>query len=162
MRTTRRTRGLWILMIGVMVSSFADAEQKRKLLNRSIYMPVEFQLCEHLDSAVFYENDLPTSARPAVRIFQFTYYPDLGVMLPEQVPVRIEGAYKEDDEPFVAKLAVTVDGIYTANQFRSAGTKEQVEKKLHKIDFRLKPKALKLTCKRYCTKRVTTVAETDP
>ncbi len=53
MRTTRRTRGLWILMIGVMVSSFADAEQKRKLLNRSIYMPVEFQLCEHLDSAIF-------------------------------------------------------------------------------------------------------------
>ena len=128
MRTTRRTRGLWIVMLGVMVSSLADAEQKRKLLNRSIYMPVEFRLCEHPDSAIFYENDLPTSTMPAKRIFQFTYYPDLGVVLPEQVPVRVEGAYKEDDEPFVAKLAVTVDGIHSARRFRSAGTKEQVEK----------------------------------
>ena len=128
MRTTRRTRGL-ILMLGVMVSSLADAEQKRKLLNRSIYMRVEFQLCEHLDSAIFYENDLPTSTMPAERTFQFTYYPDLGVVLPEQVPVRVEGAYKEDDEPFVAKLAVTVDGIRSARRFRSAGTKEQVKKK---------------------------------
>ena len=162
MRTTRRTRGLWILMLGVMVSSLADAEQKRKLLNRSIYMPVEFRLCEHLDSAIFYENDLPTSTMPAKRIFQFTYYPDLGVVLPEQVPVRVEGAYKEDGEPFVAKLAVTVDGIHSARRFRSAGTKEQVEKKLHKVDIRLKPKALKLKCKRYCTKRVTTVAANDP
>ena len=41
-------------MLGVMVSSLAGAEQKRQLLNRSIYMPVEFRLCEHLDSAIFY------------------------------------------------------------------------------------------------------------
>ena len=86
----------------------------------------------------------------------------LGVVLPEQVPVRVEGAYKEDGEPFVAKLAVTVDGIHSARRFRSAGTKEQVEKKLHKVDIRLKPKALKLKSKRYCTKRVATVAANDP
>ena len=162
MRMTRRTRGLWVLMLGVMVSSLADAEQKRELLNRSIYMPMEFQLCEHLDSAVFYENDLLTSTMPAERIFQFTYYPDLGVVLPEQVSVRVEGTYKEDDEPSVAKLAVTVDGVRSAKRFRSAGTKEQVKKKLHKVDFRLKPKTLKLKCKRYCAKGVTIVAANDP
>ena len=162
MRTTRRTRGLGVLMLGVMVSSLANAEQKGKLLNRSIYMPVEFQLCEHLGSAIFYENDLPTSTMPAERIFQFTYYPDLGAVLPEQVPVRVEGAYKEDDEPFVAKLAVTVDGVRSASRFRAAGTKEQVDKQLHKVDIRLKPKALKLKCKRYCTKRLTTAAANDP
>ena len=162
MRKTSRTQGLWVLVLGVMVSSLADADQKRKQLNRSIYMPVEFQLCEHLDSAIFYENDLPTSTMPAERIFQFTYYPDLGVVLPEQVPVRVEGTYKEDDELFVAKLAVTVDGIRSARRFRSAGTLEQVETKLHRVDIRLKPKTLKLKCKRYCTKRVTTVAANDP
>ena len=161
MRKTSRTQGLWVLVLGVMVSSLADAEQKRKLLNRSIYMPVEFQLCEHLDSAIFYEYDLPTSTMPAQRIFQFTYYPNLGAVLPEQVPVRVEGVYKDDDEPFVAKLAVTVDGVRSAKHFRSAGTKEQLEKKLHKVDIRLKPKALKLTCSRYC-KRLATPAANDP
>jgi len=161
MRTTRYTRGLWVFLIGVVVSSWAGAEEKRKLLNRSIYMPVEFQLCEHLGNAIFYENDRPTSAMPAERIYQFTYYPDLGLMLPEQVPIRVEGAYKDDGEPFTAKLAVTVNGIHSAKRFRSAGTNEQVKKSLHKVDIRLKPKALKLTCKRYCSKRVTTVANND-
>lgn len=125
-------------------------------------MPVEFELCEHLGSAMFYENDRPTSALPAERIYQFTYYPDLGVILPEQVPIRVEGVYLDDDEPFVAKLAVTIDGVHSAKRFRPAGTSEQVKKSLHKVDIRLKPKVIKLTCKRYCTKRVTTVAENHP
>lgn len=160
MRTKRYLR--WVFVIGVVVSSWAGAEEKKKLLNRSIYMPVEFQLCEHLGGAIFYENDRPTSAMPAERIYQFTYYPELRVMLPEQVPVRVEGTYNDDDEPFVAKLAVTVDGIYTANRFRSADTRAQVKKKLHKVDIRLAPKAYKLTCKRYCSKRPTLVAENEP
>ena len=95
-------------MLGVMVSSLAGAEQKRQLLNRSIYMPVEFRLCEHLDSAIFYENDLPTSTMPAKRIFQFTYYPDLGgdvlrflskkndVWFPKLKPVPVMGTEKEN------------------------------------------------------------------
>ena len=91
MRTTRMTRRVGFLMLGIMVSSWVNAEQRKKLLNRSIYMPVEFQLVEHLGSASLYENGSPTSAMPAQRIFQFTYYPDLQALLPEQVPVRVEG-----------------------------------------------------------------------
>lgn len=161
MRTKEKTR--WIaplLLLGVMASSVAQAEpgkERGKYLNRSIYMPVEFSLCEHLGDAIFYENDRPIAAMPAERMFQFTYYPDLEMMLPELVPIRVEGEYKEDHEPFVAKLAVTVDGIHTARTFRSAETEKQLERQLHKIDVRLQTQALRLTCKRFC-KRAPAVA----
>ena len=160
MRTTKVVQSIGLLMLSAMVSSRAGADENNELLNRSIYMPVEFQLCEHLGSAIFYENDAPTSAMPAQRIYQFTYYPNLGAMLPEQVPVRVEGTYKEDGEPFVAKLAVTVDGVHSANRLRSTNTEEQVARRLHNIDIRLKPTALKLSCKRFCKRAKS--AHTEP
>ena len=109
MRTTSKTTGVAIFLLGVMVSSLAVAGPNDKFLARSINMPVEFSLCEHLDDAILYENNVPTSAMPAERTFQFTYYPDLGLLLPEQVRVEVAGKYKEDDKPFVARLAVTID-----------------------------------------------------
>ncbi len=145
MRTTCKTLGVSVFLLGVMVSSLAPAAQNGKFLNRSIDMPVEFRLCEHLEDAIFYENDVPTSAVPAERTFHFTYYPDLGVLLPEHVRVEVAGNYKEDDEPFVARLTVTVDDV--------AGTREQAEKS-QKLDIRLEPKAIVFVCERYCQRLV--------
>ncbi len=107
--TTSKTLGVAVFLLGVMVSSSVLARQNGKILARSINMPVEFRLCEHLHDAILYENDVPTSAMPAERTFQFTYYPDLGLVLPEQVRVEVAGRYKEDEEPFVTRLAVTID-----------------------------------------------------
>ena len=114
-------------------------------------MPVELSLCVHLEDAILYENDLPITAMPAERTFQFTYYPDLGVLLPEQVRVEVAGKYKEDDEPFVARLAVTLDDV--------PGTREQADKS-QKLDIRLEPKSLVFFCERYC-KRLAPHAPTE-
>ena len=141
LRTTSKTVGVLVFLLGVMVSSLVLARQNGKFLARSINMPVEFTLCEHLHDAIFYENDVPTSAMPTERTFQFTYYPDLGLLLPEQVRVEVAGKYKEDDEPFVTRLAVTIDD--------AAGTHEQAEKH-PKLDISLEPKSLVLVCERYC------------
>ena len=140
MRTTSKTTGVLVFLLGVMVSSLAVAGPNGKFLARSIKLPVELRLCEHLDDAILYENDVPTSAMPAERTFQFTYYPDLGLLLPEQVRVKVAGKYK-DDEPFVTRLAVTIDD--------AAGTREQAEKS-PKLDIRLEPKSLVFVCERYC------------
>ena len=154
MRTTSKTTGVAIFLLGVMVSSLAVAGPNDKFLARSINMPVEFSLCEHLDDAILYENDVPTSAMPAERTFQFTYYPDLGLLLPEQVRVEVAGKYKEDDKPFVARLAVTIDD--------AAGTPEQAEKS-QKLDIRLEPKAIVFACDRYCKRLVpATHTSTEP
>ncbi len=100
---------------------------------------------------------------PTERTFQFTYYPELRVLLPEQVRVEVAGQYKEDDEPFVARLAVTLDD--------AAGTLEQAAKS-PKLDMRLKPKAFVLEpkavvfwCERYCKRLVAvpgSATETEP
>ena len=76
---------------------------------------------------------------------------ELERMLPERVSVRIEGTYA-DGEPFVAKLAVTPDGIHTAHRTNTLGTERQVLKQRHKLDVRLEPRTTALRCPRYCRK----------
>jgi hypothetical protein len=135
----------------------ASAASEPKLLNRSLYMPFEFVLCDHLEKAVLYQDDQPVSAMPARRVFQFTYYPDLERLLPELVQVRVEGTYIDGGEPFVAKLAITPDGIHTAHRTRSLDTGEKILKQRHKIDMRLESRTLQLKCEKFCRK-TTTVA----
>jgi hypothetical protein len=126
---------------------------KPKPLNRSLYLPVEFILCEHLDHAVLYQDDTPISSMPAKRVFQFTYYPDLAQMLPAVVQVRVEGTYADDGEQFVAKLAVTPTGVHTTHRTMDVETGKSVQKQQsHKIDIRLEPRLFRLACPRYCRK----------
>ena len=150
MRTNKTKSFLMVFLLASVVSTPLAAKSKKKLLNRSIYMPIDFELCEHLGDGVLYENDRPISMMPAGRVFQFTYYADRKVLLPEQVRVRVEGNYLADDEPFTAELSVTVEGIHTAHRFRSADTKLQLLKQRKKIDKRLKKRTIRLACKRYC------------
>lgn len=126
------------------------ATESLELLNRSIYLPVEFQVCEHLGDAVFYQDDALVAKMPAKRIFQFTYYPELDQILPQVVPVRIEGRYLESGEAFVAKLAISPTGVHSAHRTRETDVLRQVEKQKGKIDVRLKEKAILLRCPRFC------------
>ena len=148
--STNRTKSYLMVFLLASVVSTPLAAKSRKLLNRSIYMPIDFELCEHLADGILYENDRPISLMPAERLFQFTYYAERKVLLPEQVRVRVEGNYFDDDEPFTAELSVTVEGIHTAHRFLSADTKVQVLKQRKKIDTRLKKRTVRLECKRYC------------
>jgi hypothetical protein len=128
-----------------------------ELLPRSLYLPFEFTLCEHLQKAVLYQDDQAVASMPARRVFQFTYYPDLEKLLPEVVQVRVEGSYVGVDAPFVAKLAITPNGIHTAHHTKGLDTGKSVLKQRHRIDIRLKPRTLTLKCDRFCN-RTTTVA----
>ncbi len=153
----RSRTALGLATFGILSLLAASAGTEPKLLNRSIYMPFEFVLCEHLQKAVLYQDDQPISAMPARRVFQFTYYPDLERMLPELVHLRVEGVYVDGGEPFVAKLDITPDGIHTAHQVKSLHTAEKIAKQRHKIDMRLESRTLQLKCERFC-KKTTTVA----
>ncbi len=153
-----KLRKAFALAAGVVASLLAaSAGTEPKFLNRSIYMPFEFALCEHLEKAVLYQDDQPVSAMPARRVFQFTYYPDLERLLPELVNMRVEGTYIDGGDPFVAKLAITPNGIHTAHRTKSLDTGEKVLKQRHKIDIRLEPRTLQLECERFC-RRTATVA----
>jgi hypothetical protein len=140
--------GIATLAAATLLSAPGGAESK--FLPRSVYLPFEFVLCEHLQKAVLYQDELPVSAMPAHRVFQFTYYPDLEKLLPQLVQVRVEGSYVDDGSPFLAKLAITPDGIHTANSHKGLDTSKSVLKQRHKIDIRVEPRTLVLKCDRFC------------
>lgn len=152
MRKTSTTEpGVLAMFLIFLFMFIGDASASEpEYLNRSIYMPIEFRLCEHLTNAVFYQDDVPVSTMPAGRVFQFTYYPKLERLLPELVRVRVEGEYEDESEPFVARLAVTPMGVHSAHRTRAADIERQVHKQKHKVDVRLEPKVIGLRCPRFC------------
>ena len=72
--TTARLRTLLLLatFLHAVPYAWADEKDKSKLLTRSIYVPLELKLCEHLHDAVLYQNEQAISVLPSKRIFQFT------------------------------------------------------------------------------------------
>jgi hypothetical protein len=125
-------------------------------LTRSIYLPVEIALCEHLRDAVLYQDDHAVSLLPARRIFQFTYYPGLSRIEPLKTDLRVEG-HRADGSDFVGRLAVTPWGLFTASRKIDLDMGEQLEKMRFRLDVRYKPVTLKMKCFDSCG-RAETVA----
>ncbi len=145
-----RLRNLFLCSLFALVATTALAEDdKSKFLTRSIYVPVEFQLCEHLEKAVLYQGDQAVSLMPAKRIFQFTYYPDLERIEPERSEVRVEGM-RTNGEEFTGRLAVTPWGIFTANERIELDLKKQLSRMKYKLDVRYKNRRLTMRCVDSC------------
>lgn len=145
-----RLRNLFLVSILAIVATSALAqEDKSKFLTRSIYVPVEFKLCEHLKAAVLYQGEQAVSLMPAKRIFQFTYYPKLERIEPTRTDLRIEGT-RTDGEHFVGKLAVTPWGIFTADEQIELDFKKQLSRMKYKLDVRYKQRTLTLRCDSTC------------
>ena len=88
-----------------MVLSVTSIAANHTRLNRSIYVPIKFSLCEHLSRGILFVNEQPVGQLPIQQIFQFTYYAELERMAPEVILIRIEGVGK-DGEPFIGRLVV--------------------------------------------------------
>jgi hypothetical protein len=156
MRTTaRRARiGASVILLAWSFTATAEAKDdkvdKARLLTRSIYLPVEFALCDHLENAVLYLGEVPVSVLPAKRIFQFTYYPNLARIEPMRTDVRVEGR-RADGSDFIGRLAVTPFGVFTANTKIELDMQAQLEKMRYKLDTRYEKLTLRLRCSDSCT-----------
>lgn len=151
MTMNARLRSLFLFSLFALVATTALAEDdKSKFLTRSIYVPVEFKLCEHLENAVLYQGDQAVSLMPAKRIFQFTYYPHLERVEPERSEVRVEGT-RINGEKFTGRLAVTPWGIFTANQRIDLDLKKQLARMRYKLDVRYKTRTLTMRCSDSCS-----------
>jgi hypothetical protein len=122
---------------------------KAKLLTRSIYLPVEFRLCEHLSDGVLYQGEQAVSLLPVKRIFQFTYYPNLERIEPMRTDVRVEGQ-RADGSDFIGRLAVTPFGVFTANRRIELDMEAQLEKMRYKLDTRYDTMTIRLRCSDSC------------
>ena len=151
MSINSRLRSLFLFSLFALVAITALAEDdKSKFLTRSIYVPVEFKLCEHLENAVLYEGDQAVGLLPAKRIFQFTYYPHLERIEPTRADVRVEGM-RTNGEEFTGRLAVTPWGIFTANHRIELDMQKQLARMKYKLDVRYKTRALTMRCSNSCS-----------
>ena len=160
MRTAARLLGNPAIFVALCLAATSPTEakdarpDKANLLTRSIYLPVEIKLCEHLRDAVLYQDDQAVSLLPAKRIFQFTYYPGLSRIEPLRTDLRVEG-HRADGSDFVGRLAVTPWGVFTASHKVALDMDKQLEKMRFKLDVRYKLVSLKMRCADSCGKAET-------
>jgi hypothetical protein len=152
----KRTLSVGLLVVLATVTLLEEA--RGELLNRSIYIPVHFRLCQHMNKGILYIGNQAVARLPAERIFQFTYYPSLERIAPETVPVRIE-AVDIDGNPVVARMAVGPGGITTAHEHVKFDLSKQLKKLSFKIDIRYQKVKLLVRCGHWCGNTVQTDSE---
>ncbi len=138
------------LMMLVLVSYGPVKAEQGKFLNRSLYVPVTFRVCEHLAEANLYIEDQRVGTLPIERIFLFTYYPDLKRLLPKVTNLRVEGVRTDDNSPFIGRLALDPTAIYTSER-RIELDFERAKKQLsYRIDSRYENVNLLMRCDTEC------------
>lgn len=146
----RRQGRLNVLTLAVAVlaagaPSFGDDEE---VLNRSFYVPVEIEPCDHLSDALLYRDDAPIARLPGQHVFQFTFYPSLKRIEPELERVRVEGTH--EGEPFRTELIVTPFSVYVGSKKIDLDTEELMGRLRRRIDTRHASVEIALTCGHAC------------
>lgn len=130
-------------------------------LNRSIYVPVRFSPCEHLENAILYRGDTPILELPGTHVFQFTYYPSLSRLEPELERVRIEGSH--DGAPFRSEVVVTPASVYIGSKKIDLDLDQQMMRLRRHVDSRHETVELSLKCSSSCRRSAALKsAETSP
>ncbi len=139
-----------------------EAARRELNLNRSIYVPVRFQSCEHVKNVELSVVGEPYAFALGTRIFQFTYYADKEAVLPEFTEVRIEGdVIKEDGISKIrTNLLVTPEKIVSSRDSLNRGHDEIMKQLRRRRDVRLPATVINIKCHDSCTR--TTVSSTAP
>ncbi len=152
---TRHSR-IALLVLIVTLFAASNLALAGEFLTRSIYVPIYFRTCPHLENSVLYQGDEVAGRVPGRKIFQFTYYPKLGRVEPELTQLRVEGT-RADGEDYTARLAVTPFTVHSGAQRIELGTEDYLKRFRRKLDVRLKTFVLKLRCYDSCEKTAAAV-----
>jgi len=129
-------------LLGVLLLAASDGDA----LSRSLYVPVELRVCEHLRGAVLYRDDEPLRSLPGKQVFQFTFFPALNRIEPELEQVRVEG------EGFRTELVITPASVYIGNKKIDLDLERQLDRLRHHVDSRHETVKLTLRCGEACSK----------
>jgi hypothetical protein len=129
-------------LLGVLLLAASGGDS----LNRSLYVPVELRVCEHLRGAVLYRDDEPLRSLPGKQVFQFTFFPALNRLEPELERVRVEG------EGFSMELIVTPASLYVGNKRIDLDLDEQLARLRNHVDYRHETVRLTLRCGEACSR----------
>ena len=115
-------------------------------LARSLYVPVEVRLCEHLDDAVLYRGDEPLRRLPGKQLFQFTFFPALSRIEPELERVYVKG------QGFSTELIITPAAVYVGDKKIDLDVERQLARLRHHADSRHETVKLTLRCGDACSR----------
>ncbi len=153
-RKARRTWAFLIIATVLILGQGADAVGYEVNRNRSIYVPVLFASCEHLENVRLSVEGGQMVFPLGARIFQFAYYGDRKAILPNWVEVKIEAERVGDGGHFKANVFITPDKILSGSDSRTI--KEEVVMKQLRVrrDVRLPKTRVLIKCDaRYDRKR---------
>jgi hypothetical protein len=99
---------------------------------RSLYFPVVFSLCPHLEQGRMFEGERPVAALPFKRIFQFTYYSEKKGFFPETQVVDVLASNPISAKVIRATLVVTPGEIRLGDRVIYHAGPEQVATQLRR------------------------------
>lgn len=147
-----RVRRLWIALALVSVSTVSGFAGDERLLNRSFYVPLRFDFCEHFEEPVLYRDGAAIQELPGTHVFQFTFYPKLKRLEPALERVRIDGL--KHGERFKTEVVVTPASVYIGSKKIELDLEGQMEAMRKSIDVRHEPVELTLRCDDSCGRRI--------
>jgi hypothetical protein len=152
-RWTLGVMGLAALAVSSLASGLSkdkDKNNDNEALNRSFYVPVQLNVCEHLEGAVLFHGDEPLTKLPGSHVFQFTFFPALKRIEPELERVRVEG--RDEGESFRMEIVVTPASIYVGDRKIDLDLEGQMRELRHHVDARHEPVTISLRCAHACGK----------
>ncbi len=129
-------------LLGVLLLAASEGDA----LSRSVYVPVEIRVCEHLRGAVLYRDDQALRSLPGKQVFQFTFFPALDRIEPELERVRVEG------EGFKTELIITPATVYVGNRKIDLDLDSHLARLRHHVDSRHETVKLTLRCGDSCAR----------
>jgi len=129
-------------LLGILLFAGSDGDA----LSRSLYVPIELRVCEHLRGAVLYRDEEPLRSLPGKQVFQFTFFPGLNRIEPELERVRIEGT------GFRTELIVTPASVYIGKKKIDLDVEGQMARLRHHLDSRHETVKLTLRCGEACSR----------
>jgi hypothetical protein len=159
MRTNERRHAraarLAASVLALATVSSAEAASRPHALNRSLYLPVSFQLCPHLAKATLHLDGQLVAVLPGERLFQFTYYPELKRLEPGTIQLEVEGDFVAGGDPFRTRMLLTADGILVGSRQIPISWAKEMQSLRYKIDARHPTVSLRIRCNDLCVGETT-------
>jgi hypothetical protein len=114
--------------------------------SRSLYVPLQIEVCEHLKGAILYRDEQPLRALPGKQVLQFTYFPELQRIEPELERLRVVG------KGFRAELVVTPSSVYVADKKIELDVEGQIARLRRHHDARHQTVMLSMICGDACSR----------
>ena len=145
-----RLAAAFVLLAAILIAP-READPGNRL-NRSIYVPVRLEVCEHIEEATLYHGEARVRGLPGEQTVQFTYYGDTKRMMPEIDEFRVAGK-ETSGRDFDVKLTVTPADILVGNRWIDLHAEEKLRDLGHKVDIRYPPVTVHLNCRDLCPRK---------